>query len=244
MSDNAKTIRLDKFLSNSGLISRRGVKSLLKKEEVTVNRQKVRESGTRIVPGKDIIKINGEPVKKSGLVYYLLNKPIGYISTTSDEFQRDNVISLIDTYERIYPVGRLDKDTHGLILLTNDGELTHKLIHPRYHVPKTYLLTIERKVKPIQIKILKKGVLLEDGITLPAEVSIEKETKSKTVLKMTIHEGKNRQIRRMCTALRLELIDLQRIAFGPLKLGKLNLGEYRQLSKKELEDLKKSTERG
>ena len=244
MSDNAKTIRLDKFLSNSGLISRRGVKSLLRKEEISVNGQRARESGTRIIPGKDIIKINGEPVKNPGLVYYLLNKPIGYISTTSDEFQRDNVISLIDTYERIYPVGRLDKDTHGLILLTNDGELTHKLIHPKYHVPKTYLLTIKGKVKPIQIKILKRGVLLEDGITLPAEVSIEKEIKSKTVLKMTIHEGKNRQIRRMCFALGIELTDLKRISFGPLKLTGLKLGKYRKLSKKELEDLKKSTERG
>ncbi len=240
MENKDKTVRLDKFLSDAGIVSRRGVKQLLKKEEITVNGKRVRESGTRIIAGKDKIEINGYPVKKPGKVYFILNKPIGYISTTSDELYRENVVSLIDTPERIYPIGRLDKDTHGLILLTNDGELTHKLIHPRYHVNKTYLLKIKGTVKPIQLKILREGVMLEDGITLPATVDIESVKSDKTVLKMTIHEGRNRQIRRMCEALGLELLDLQRIEFGPLRLGKLKAGEYRNLTKTELESLKKS----
>ena len=240
--ENTKTIRLDRFLSESGIVSRRGVKTILRKEEITVNGIKVNKSGTRI-SSNDIVKINGEQVKKTGLVYFLLNKPIGYISTTSDELLRDDVVSLIDTYEKIYPVGRLDKETHGLILLTNDGELTHKLIHPKYNVPKTYILTISGEIEPSQIQLLEKGVRLKDGVTLPAEVTVQRKIKNKTILKMTIHEGKNRQIRRMCFALRLELTDLERTAFGPLKLGNLKLGEYRQLSKKELEALKKSTEK-
>ena len=243
MEEKKETVRLDKFLSNSGIISRRGVKTILKKMEITVNGKRIKESGMRINPLKDVIKINGQLIKKSEIVYFLLNKPIGYISTTSDEYQRDNVVSLIDTNERIYPVGRLDKDTHGLMLLTNDGELTHKLIHPKFHVPKKYRLQIEGKIKPIQLKILREGVLLSDGVTLPAQVNLEKETKDKTILTMTIHEGRNRQIRRMCLALGLELLDLERIEFGPLKLGSLKSGEYRKLKTEELNALRKSAEK-
>ncbi len=233
-----KSIRLDKFLSNAGVLSRRGIKQLLKKEEITVNGKRVKESGIRIVPEKDEVKLNGELIKPSEKVYFLLNKPKGYISTTSDELDRDNVVSLIDTNERIYPVGRLDKDTHGLMLLTNDGELTHRLIHPKFHIPKTYKLTIEGKVSPQKIKALETGVILSDGITLPAEIQILKENEKETVLTLTIHEGRNRQIRRMCETLGLELTDLQRIAFGPFKLEKLELGESRKLTEKEIKLLK------
>ncbi len=233
-----KSIRLDKFLSNAGVLSRRGIKQLLKKEEITVNGKRVKESGIRIVPEKDEVKLNGELIKPSEKVYFLLNKPKGYISTTSDELDRDNVVSLIDTNERIYPVGRLDKDTHGLMLLTNDGELTHRLIHPKFHIPKTYKLTIEGKVSPQKIKALETGVILSDGITLPAEIKILKENEKETILTLTIHEGRNRQIRRMCETLGLELIDLQRIVFGPFKLEKLKLGESRKLTEKEIKLLK------
>lgn len=229
-----KSIRLDKFLSNAGVLSRRGIKQLLKKEEITVNGKRVKESGIRIFPEKDEVKLNGELIKPSEKVYFLLNKPKGYISTTSDELDRENVVSLIDTTERIYPVGRLDKDTHGLMLLTNDGELTHRLIHPKFHIPKTYKLIIEGKVSPQKIKALETGVILSDGITLPAEIKILKENDKETVLTLTIHEGRNRQIRRMCETLGLELTDLQRIAFGPFKLEKLELGESRKLTDKEI----------
>lgn len=236
------TLRLDKFLSNAGIISRRGVKFFLKSQQVTVNDRRVTESGTRILPS-DSVKINGKKVIKPGFVYFLLNKPKGVISTTSDEFARDTVTSLIDTHERIYPVGRLDKDTHGLLLLTNDGELTHKLIHPKYHVPKVYRLVVEGKVTDSQINRLKNGILLEDGPTLPAEVKVVGHKEGTTTLEVIIHEGRNRQIRRMCDAVHLNLIDLQRIAFGPLTLGGIDLRKYRVLTKKEVDLLKKAVEK-
>src|SRR5579872_7258225 len=135
------TIRLDKFLSNAGIISRRGVKRFLKDHMITVDGKRLTESGERISLDQAIL-IDGQKVKKTGFVYFILNKPIGIISSTNDEFARDTVVSLIDTNERIYPVGRLDKDSHGLVLLTNDGELTHQLIHPRYHVPKVYRIIV------------------------------------------------------------------------------------------------------
>jgi 16S rRNA U516 pseudouridylate synthase RsuA-like enzyme len=145
MEENS-TQRLDKFLANNGVASRRGIKQFLKFETVTVNEKRVRESGTRIDVSRDIVKINGKRIKVASSVYFLLNKPKGIISTSSDEYDRTNVTDLIDTPFRVYPVGRLDKDTHGLILLTNDGELTHKSTHPKFHVPKTYLLTINGNV--------------------------------------------------------------------------------------------------
>lgn len=231
-----QTTRLDKLLSNSGLASRRAIKQFLKANDVTVNNKRVTESGTRVGP-LDIVRINNQPLEKPGFVYFLLNKPIGIISTTSDELFRDTVTSLIDTPFRIYPVGRLDKDTHGLLLLTNDGELTHKLIHPRYHVPKVYRLITEGKPTTNQLERFRDGVLLDDGPTLPAEVRVVEEKKGQTILEVTLHEGRNRQIRRMCDALELELIDLQRISFGPLTLGKVKIGEYRPLTPQEVKSL-------
>ncbi len=231
-----QTTRLDKLLSNNGLASRRAIKQFLKANDVTINDKRVTESGIRVSP-TDIVKINGTPLKKQEFVYFLLNKPIGIISTTSDEFFRDTVTSLIDTPYRIYPVGRLDKDTHGLLLLTNDGELTHKLIHPRYHVPKVYRLVVEGKPTTNQLERFRNGVLLDDGPTLPAEVQIIKEDNVQTILEVTLHEGRNRQIRRMCETLGLELLDLQRVAFGPLTLGKVKLGDYRPLTSQEVKSL-------
>lgn len=237
MKQQAETIRLDKLLSSAGIISRRGVKQLLKEQDVTVNGKRVTESGIRIAPS-DIVLLNGQKIKKPGFVYFVLNKPMGIISTTSDEFGRDTVTSLIDTTERIYPVGRLDKDTHGLVLLTNDGELTHQLIHPRYHVAKVYRLIIAGKPTQKQIEQLQKGVILTDGITLPAKVTVVSQSAEESVLEVSIHEGRNRQVRRMCEAVGIDLLDLQRIAFGPLHLGDIQKGKYRALSKKEIQSLK------
>lgn len=237
-----QTTRLDKMLSNSGLASRRAIKQFLKANDVTINGKRVTESGVR-VGTTDKVLINGQSLKKPGFVYFLLNKPMGIISTTSDEYFRDTVTSLIDTPYRIYPVGRLDKDTHGLLLLTNDGELTHKLIHPRYHVPKIYRLHVEGKPEKNQLERFRNGVLLEDGPTLPAGVSVIKESKNETILEVTLHEGRNRQIRRMCETLGLGLLDLQRIAFGPLTLAQLKLGDYRALTEHEVHSLQKAVER-
>lgn len=236
MSQQDNTIRLDKFLSNAGVISRRGVKRFLKEHSVTVNGKRFTESGERIAINQEVL-IDGDKVTKPGFVYFLLNKPIGIVSSTADEFGRDTVTSVIDTQERIYPVGRLDKDSHGLVLLTNDGELTHKLIHPKYHVPKVYRIIVTGHPRKEQLEQMRRGVILDDGITLPAEVTVVTQTPQETTLDIILHEGRNRQIRRMCEELGIPLIDLQRIAFGPLQLGNLKRGEYRVLTKKEIQAL-------
>lgn len=238
-----KTVRLDKFLSGAGVASRRGVKEHLKFQKVTVNGKRVIESGTRIDPSTDSILVNGQRIKKPGFVYFLLNKPMGVISTTSDELNRDSVVGLINTKERIYPIGRLDKDTHGLLILTNNGELTHKLTHPKFHVPKVYRLIIQGRVTSQQIKALETGVLLDDGITQPAKVQSLSYKNDKTTLLITIHEGRNRQVRRMCGTVGINLLDLERISFGPIKLGHVRLGGYRELSQQEIESLKKAVEK-
>lgn len=233
-SNSENTERLDKFLSNRGVTSRRNIKKLLKFSEVTVNGKRVTESGTRIDPLKDTICIEGSKILKSKLVYFLLNKPVGIVSTVSDEYGRENVVSLIDTPFRVFPVGRLDKDTSGLILLTNDGELTHKLTHPKFHVPKTYHLEIQGKITKPQTKAFSKGVLLSDGITQPAKVTVLQEGRT-SVLEVVLHEGRYRQIRRMCETVGIKLLHLTRVAFGPIKLENLDDGEYRVLTSQEID---------
>lgn len=232
------TQRLDKYLANIGIASRRSIKSLLKEQTLTVNGKRVRESGTRIDHTKDDIRLNGNLIRPPKLLYFLLNKPLGIISTTSDEFGRENVTSLIPSKERIYPVGRLDKDTSGLILLTNDGELTNLLTHPRYHVAKTYQLTIKGRITKDQITAFRNGIILDDGITSPAEIKIITETNTNSLISVTIHEGKNRQIRRMCEEVGIDLIALERVQFGPLSLGKLKPGKYRELTAQEVQTLR------
>lgn len=230
--------RLNKYLASLGICSRREVKQLLKKKVVTVNGQQVKEPGIRINSQTDEVKINGNKLKPPHLVYFLLNKPKDIVSTTADEYGRKNVISLIRTKERIYPVGRLDKDTTGLIILTNDGEFTNLLTHPKYHIDKTYRLTIDGLITNEQLRALRNGVLLDDGITAPAKVSLFKTNNKFSYLTMTIHEGRNRQIRRMCETVGIRLKKLQRIMFGTLTIGQLLEGNYRELSKKEIEMLK------
>lgn len=234
-----ETQRLNKYLANFGICSRRNVEGFLKENTVTINGQRVTEPGFRIDPQTDDIRLNGNEMRKPKFVYYLLNKPKGVVSTTADEYGRKNVVSLISTKERIYPVGRLDKDTTGLLLLTNDGELTNHLIHPKYHVDKIYHLKIQGQVNSAQLKALRNGVLLEDGITASAKVSVLKITNGILELGMTIYEGRNRQIRRMCKTVGIHLLELQRKKFGPIDLGNLKEGEYRKLSEKEIELLKK-----
>jgi 23S rRNA pseudouridine2605 synthase len=231
------TIRLDKYLANNGVCARRAVEALLKEKIVSVNGKRVDEPGIRVDPEKDSVIINGIQVKKPNLVYFLLNKPKGYISTTSDERSRKNVVSLIKTTERIYPVGRLDKDTTGLLILTNDGEFTNKLTHPRFHIKKTYRLTIQGLVNNNQFECLKNGVKLKDGITHPAEITNTILSSNQTIFDLTIHEGRNRQIRRMCQALNLKLIELERISIGSFSDPKLLRGTYRSLTSLEIKTI-------
>jgi len=232
-----QTVRLNKYLANLGIASRRDIKIFLKQQTVTVNGQRVKESGFRIDPKKDDIRLNGEKIKQPELVYFLLNKPKGIVSTTSDEYGRKSVTSLISAKERIYPVGRLDKDTTGLLLLTNDGELTNHLTHPRFHVDKVYRLKITGIVSKEQLHALRNGVLLDDGITAPAQVTVL----SNNLLEMKIHEGRNRQIRRMCETVGIKLLELERIKFGPLSLKNLPMGKFRELTEAEIALLQESS---
>lgn len=233
--------RIDKFLANQGLASRKTIKRLLKEFNIAINGKRVKKSGERFDTQKDIITINDKKIEEKKFAYYILNKPQGVISTTSDEKGREDVTMYIDSPFKIYPVGRLDKDSHGLTLLTNDGELTHKLIHPKFHIPKVYEIIIQGKPLLSQLERFRKGVLLSDGLTLPTEVVIKKESEQETVLKVTLYEGRNRQIRRMCKVLSMELTDLKRISFGPLTLGKLPEGSYKELKEKEIKELKNMT---
>jgi 23S rRNA pseudouridine2605 synthase len=232
------TIRLNKFLANLGLCARRDVKTFLKTHTVTLNGEHVKEQGIRFDPERDDIRINGKKIEQPKKVYFLLNKPKGIISTTADEYGRKNVTSLVPKVGKIFPVGRLDKDTTGLILLTNDGELTNLLTHPSFHVDKTYRLLVSGSVSKEQLRALRNGVLLEDGITSPAIVTIVNTDNNRTILDMTIHEGRNRQIRRMCEIVDLPLLELDRITFGPLKKEQLALGKFRELRKSEVDALR------
>ena len=231
------TIRADKLLSSLGVDSRRNIEKILLKNNVLANGKKVFKPGDRILPTSDIV-INGRKLHKPTLVYLVINKPKGYISTLKDEYERRNVVSLVKSKERVFPIGRLDKETEGLLLLTNDGELTNRLIHPRFHVPKVYELTVRGTPTRDQILNLRNGVQLEDGKTLPVIVSVLFKDANKTTLSVTLHEGKKRQIRRMCETLRINLLSLKRNEFGPIKLGKLTLGESRSLTNAELKLLK------
>lgn len=234
-------IRLDKFLSNRGVASRRGVDIVLKRGWVRVNGVVVYEPGIRIDPEKDIVEIRGKKLRQPCFEYYALNKPKGVISTALDEKGRESVVSLIRSKERLYPVGRLDKNTTGLILLTNDGELANKLTHPRYHVEKKYELIIDGLVTKKQIEKFKNGVDLEDGKTAPAHLKILSTNEKNTILQATLYEGRKRQIRRMCKTLGMRLVDLKRVQIGPLHIGKLKLGQYRKLTSKEIALLKKQS---
>lgn len=239
------TIRLDKFLSRRGISSRRGLKTFLKENEVLVNNKRVKAVGERITLADQVL-VNGQKLDTEDLVYFALNKPVGIISTSSDEFGRQNVVSLVSTEIRVYPVGRLDKDTSGLILLTNDGSLTHRLTHPKFHVPKKYILTVGGYVSEEKLKRFRNGVILSDGVTNPAEIErIVKKGSSvnseKSVFKATLMEGRYRQIRRMCEVLEMNLLELERVEFGSVKLGTLKSGEYRSLTNKEISELKKAT---
>ena len=235
-----RTQRLDKYLSGMGICSRRNVEQFLKGQNLSINGRRVIEPGTRLNIKTATVTLNGVLFKKPKLVYYMLNKPAEVISTVSDEFGRKNVVSLVPSKQRIFPVGRLDKDTTGLIILTNDGELTNLLTHPRHEVHKTYILVAGGRVNERQLERLQTGVELEDGLTAPAGVRVLRQEGKTTVIQMSIHEGKNRQIRRMCESVKIHLIALERVKFGPIFLGDLKEGRCRELTDKEVSLLRKA----
>jgi len=238
------SIRLEKFLAESGVASRRRSKPIISAGRVTVNGETVLIPGMRVEPDVDIVELDGERIlQEEKKVYIMLNKPAGYISTARDERNRPTVLDLLtDIPVRVYPVGRLDVDTEGLLLFTNDGEFSHKLTHPRYHVDKVYLAWVTGNPNEETLEQLRKGVEIKSGLTAPAEVAVVKRAKNRTRLKIIIHEGKKRQVKQMCRCVGHEVQHLKRIQIGTLKLGKLPLGKYRYLSNREVEILMKNEE--
>jgi pseudouridine synthase len=192
----------------------------------------------------DHITVDRRPIPRgTRSVYIMLNKPKGCVSTARDPEGRRTVLSLVDVKQRVFPVGRLDYDSTGLLILTNDGEFAQRILHPRYHVPRVYFVRVRGDVPPIVLGRLRKGVELDDGVTRPARVEIVEHAFNTTVLRMTLQEGKTRQIRRMCEAVSHPVLDLHRAAMGPLRLGDLGAGKWRFLSAREVEALSEAASR-
>jgi 23S rRNA pseudouridine2605 synthase len=225
--------RLQKVMARVGVGSRRVCEELIADGRVTVNGE-IPVLGRRVDPSVDRIELDGVPLPvQPGLVHYLLNKPAGVISTAEDTHDRPTVVSLVPGEPRVFPVGRLDLESEGLILLTNDGELTHRLTHPSFGVPKEYLVQVEGEPTSGEIRRLRDGVELDDGLTAPARVSVV----APTMLRMVIHEGRNRQIRRMCDAVGHPVSRLVRTRIGPLADPSLSPGAWRPLSFDEVRAL-------
>lgn len=231
-------IRLNKYLSQQGLASRRQADTLISQGKVLVNDQPAK-LGTTIDPDKDTVKFLGKVVvsNKPELETYLVYKPLGYVSTTSDPQGRPTVTSLVKSSTRLYPIGRLDQDSEGLILLTNDGDLAYRLTHPKHHVPKTYHALVTGNVTPAKLNRLRRGVMLKDGRTAPAQIEMIRPQGNKSLLSITIFEGRNRQIRRMFSTQKLEVEKLKRVAIGELELGDLKPGNSKKLDTKDLSSL-------
>jgi len=231
--------RLQKVISHAGIASRREAERLITEGRVTVNGCIITQLGTKVDPTRDKVGIDGRLVKSfPERVYIVLNKPVGYVSTLKDPQGRPVITDLLgSTTTRVFPVGRLDYDAEGLLLLTNDGELTHRLQHPRYRISRTYEVKVRDIPTDDELSCLRKGIQLEDGITLPAKVAFLKRAIKNCWLKITICEGRNKQVRRMCAAIGHPVIKLKRVKFGPLNLGSLLQGQYRHLTKSEVKKL-------
>lgn len=231
--------RLQKLISQAGITSRRAAEELILAGRVTVNGQVVSELGAKADLSKDRVTVDGKPIQAAEKLYYvLLHKPAGYVTSLKDPQGRQLVTELVkDLGERLFPVGRLDYNSEGLLLLTNDGEWANRLMHPRHQVDKEYHVRVRGKVDPQQIKRLAGGIDLEDGPAAGATVRVLKADQSNDWLSITIREGRNRQIRRMCAAVGLFVVRLRRIRYGNLTLGGLKPGEYRLLSTDEAQAL-------
>ena len=240
MADNS--LRLQKFLSECGVASRRKSEELISMGKVKVN-GRVAQIGDKVNPKRDTVTVNGKKVVSSKNKYYImLHKPRGFVTTLSDEMDRRCVADLVkDIPERIYPVGRLDKDSEGLLLMTNDGDFANAMMHPKHHVPKTYRVTVRQNVTENMVDQLAVGIVIEGRKTAPADVRVLLKEDTRTVLEIILYEGRNREIRKMCESLGLEVIRLKRTQFGSLKLGMLAQGKYRDLTPEEVHRLMTSS---
>ena len=232
-------MRLAKHLARAGVASRRGAEALVADGRVSVDGAVVTDPA-RDVTGEEAIAVDGETVRATAArTVYVLNKPAGVVSTARDTHGRRTVVDLVASSERLYPVGRLDADTTGLILLTNDGDLAYALTHPSFEVPRTYRARVEGRPDERALRALREGVALDDGRTAPARVR----RVGAHELELTIHEGRKRQVRRMCAAVGHPVVALRRVAFGPLRLGDLEPGRARRLTSAEVQRLRRAAQR-
>ena len=232
--------RLQKYLANCGVASRRKCEELISSGLVKVNGNIVTELGTKVNPDDDIIEYLGKTIKPvENKIYILLNKPIGYVTTVDDQFDRETVLDLVKVKERIVPVGRLDMYTSGAIILTNDGDFVYKVTHPKHEIDKTYTVTLKGIVTDEEVQNLRDGVKIDDYTTHPAEVKILHTDKEKmqSRLAITIHEGKNRQVRKMCEAIGKKVLALHRSKIGSISVKDLKIGTWRYLTDVEVKKL-------
>ena len=229
-------VRLQKYLADCGVASRRKCEEIILQGKVKVNGQVTSQLGVKVIPGKDIVCVEGKEVKLGKKkVYIMLNKPVGYITTAHEQLDRPSVMDLItDIEQRVFPVGRLDKDTAGLLLFTNDGEFSYTLTHPKHHVAKKYIAEIKGIPDSIKLNKFRKGIKLEDYTTAPAEIRLVASKKKTTVVEIIIHEGKNRQIKKMCSEIGHPVVTLRRVAIGKLELRDLPEGKWRFLTANEI----------
>lgn len=233
-------MRLQKFMAHSGIASRRKSEKLIQEGRVRVNGKTITKLGSKVDPSKDKVYVDDQPISlESNKVYIMLNKPTGYVTTLSDEKDRRIVTDLISNIkERIYPVGRLDMDTSGLLLMTNDGDLTHKLTHPSYEITKRYIARVKGIPSKKDLKEFREGLIIDNKLTSPAKIKIVKKFKSESILDISIYEGRNRQVRKMCEKINHPVRELERISIGRLRLANLPLGKWRYLDSKEVNYLK------
>ena len=241
-ADSDQGLRLQLIIARAGIASRREAERLITDGEVTVNGRVVRELGTRAHPSRDHVKVRGKLIQRPRKAeHWVFNKPVGMVTTMSDPQGRPCVGDVLgESHGFLFPVGRLDFHSSGLLLLTSDGELCERLTHPRYHLPKTYRVKVSRAPGAVALERLRNGVRLTDGTTEPARVRLERQDGGKAWLDITISEGRNRQVRRMLDAVGVRVEKLRRTAIGPLKLRRLATGEARRITREELADLREA----
>lgn len=240
---NNNEVRLQKYMAEQGVASRRKSEDLIRAGKVKVNGH-IAEIGMKINPRKDLVTVGKQKltnVKNRKMVYIILNKPRGYVTTVSDELGRKTVMDLLPDFGcRIYPVGRLDKDSEGLLLLTNNGSFTNCMTHPSHEYAKVYRVTVRPAVNDEILFNLRNGIEIDGRKTAPCEVTVLTEEENRVVLEFILHEGRNRQIRKMCESQGLEVARLKRISIGPIKLGMLKQGDYKELSEQDVKKLLRS----
>ncbi|WP_294375394.1 pseudouridine synthase [uncultured Clostridium sp.] len=233
--------RLQKYMAACGIASRRKCEEIILENRVKVNGIVIKELGCKVDASKDIVELDGKIIKKEEKkVYIILNKPEGVVTTVKDEKGRETVIDIVKTEERIFPVGRLDYDSSGLIIMTNDGELYNRIIHPRVEIDKKYVALVKGEVSIEDKEKFENGIDIGGYITAPAKLKMLEYSRRRDIstIEVCIHEGKNRQIRRMCSVLGHDVVSLKRVSIGNIRLGQLRKGEYRELNKEELQYLK------